>query len=146
MGIFFGFQICLCAGSRKVLLQSKRRVVIHIVEGFTAKSFKAQQTTLKHSIQLYCTAEGFTAENYKAQQTALKHNRQLHCIAKGFTVENFTARQKALMHSRQLQYTVESFTTQQEALCHSRKFCCIAKKSVMRQKLEKSFFCDRNRG
>ena len=48
------------------------------------------------------------------------------------------------MHSRQLQYTVESFTTQQEALCHSRKFCCIAEKLVLQQKLEKSSFCSRN--
>ena len=27
---------------------------------------------------------------------------------------------------------------------HSRKFCCIAKKSVLRQKLEKSSFCGKN--
>ena len=69
--------------------------------------------------RLYCTAKGF-----KAQQTALLHSRQLYCTAEGFTAENFIA--------------------QQEALLHSRKFCYIAKKSVMRQKLEKSSFCGRN--
>ena len=57
--------------------------------------------------------------------------------------ENFTAWQKALMHSKQLQCTAESLTVQQEALSHSRKFCYIAKKSVLRQKLEKSSFCGR---
>ena len=35
------------------------------------------------------------------------------------------------MHSGQLQM-------------HSRKFCCIAEKLVLRQKLEKSSFCSRN--
>ena len=48
------------------------------------------------------------------------------------------------MHSRQLQYTAKSFTAQQEALLHNRKFCCIAEKSILRQKLEKSSFCSRN--
>ena len=72
------------------------------------------------------------------------HSRQLDCIAKRSTIENFTAWQKALMHSKQLQCTAESFTVQQEALSHSRKFCYIAKKSVLRQTLEKSSFCDRN--
>ena len=72
------------------------------------------------------------------------HSRELHCIVESFTAENFTARQKTLMHSRQLQYTSKSFTVQQEALLHSRKFCCIAEKSVLRQKLEESSFCGRN--
>ena len=71
------------------------------------------------------------ADSFKAQQIALMHNRQLYCTAEGFTIEGFTARQKALMHSGQLQM-------------HSRKFCCIAEKSVLRQKLEKSSFCGRN--
>ena len=48
------------------------------------------------------------------------------------------------MHSKQLQCIAESLTVQQEALSHSRKFCYIAKKSVLRQKLEKSSFCGRN--
>ena len=48
------------------------------------------------------------------------------------------------MHSKQLQCTAESFTVQQEALSHSRKFCYIAKKLVLRQKLEKSQSCGRN--
>ena len=65
------------------------------------------------------------------------HNRQLDYTAEGSTEENFTAWQKALMHSKQLQCTVESFTVQRKALSHSRKFCYIAKKSVLRQKLEK---------
>ena len=72
------------------------------------------------------------------------HSRQLDCTAEGSTEENFTAWQKALMHSKQLQCTAESLTVQQEALSHSRKFCYIAKKSVLKQKLEKSFFCGRN--
>ena len=72
------------------------------------------------------------------------HSRQLDCIAEGSTAENFTAWQKALMHSKQLQCTTESFTVQQEALSHSRKFCYIAKKLVLRQKLEKSQSCGRN--
>ena len=50
------------------------------------------------------------------------------------------------MHSRQLQYTAKNFTAQQEALLHNRKFCCIAEKSILRQKLEKSSFYNRNRG
>ena len=57
--------------------------------------------------------------------------------------ENFIAWQKVLMHSKQLQCTAESLTVQQEALSHSRKFCYIAKKSVLRQKLEKSSFYGR---
>ena len=48
------------------------------------------------------------------------------------------------MHSKQLQCIAESLTVQQEVLSHSRKFCYIAKKSVLRQKLEKSSFCGRN--
>ena len=72
------------------------------------------------------------------------HIRQLDCTAEGSTTENFTAWQKALMHSKQLQCTAESFTVQQEALSHSRRFCYIAKKLVLRQKLEKSSFCGRN--
>ena len=59
------------------------------------------------------------------------HSKQLYCIAKDIMIESFTARQKALMHSGQLQM-------------HSRKFCCIAKKSFLRQKLEKSSFYSRN--
>ena len=72
------------------------------------------------------------------------HSRQLDCTAEGSTAENFTAWQKALMHSKQLQCTAESFNVQQEALSHSRKFCYIAKKLILRQKLEKSSFCGRN--
>ena len=71
------------------------------------------------------------------------HSRQLDYTAEGSTEENFTAWQKALMHNKQLQCTTESFTVQQEALSHSRKFCYIAKKSVLRQKLEKSQSCGR---
>ena len=41
-------------------------------------------------------------------------------------------------------FSIIFFTVQQEALSHSRKFCYIAKKSVLRQKLEKSSFCGRN--
>ena len=48
------------------------------------------------------------------------------------------------MHSRQLQCTVESFIAQQKALLHNKKFCCIAEKSILWQKLEKSSFCSRN--
>ena len=44
------------------------------------------------------------------------------------------------MHSNQLQCTVGNFIAQQEALLHSRKFCYITKKSILRQKLEKSYF------
>ena len=72
------------------------------------------------------------------------HSRQLDCTAEGSTEENFTAWHKALMHSKQLQCTAESLTVQQEALSHSRKFCYIAKKLVLKQKLEKSSFCGRN--
>ena len=90
----------------------------------TVDNFKAQQTTLMHSRQLYCTTEGFTAESFNAQQKALLHNRKLYC-----TVRSFTA---------------ESFAAQQEALLHSRKFCYIAKQSVLLQKLEKTSFCSRN--
>ena len=92
-----------------------------------------------HCKRLYCTTEDF-----KVQQTALMHNRHLYCTTESFTAESFTAQQKALMHSRQLQCTTESFATQQEASLRSRKFCCIAEKSVLRQKLEKSSFCGRN--
>ena len=74
-----------------------------------------------HSRKLYCTAEGFKAESFNAQQTTSKHNRKLYC-------------------------TAGSFTAQQEALLHSIKFCYIAKKSVLWQKLEKSSFCGRNWG
>ena len=59
------------------------------------------------------------------------HSRQLYCIAEDIMIESFTARQKALMHNGQLQM-------------HSRKFCCIAEKSFLRQKLEKSSFYSRN--
>ena len=48
------------------------------------------------------------------------------------------------MHNRQLYCTTESFTAQQMVLLHGRKFCCIAKKSDLWQKLEKSSFCSRN--
>ena len=80
------------------------------------------------------------------------------------------------MHRRQLQCTAGNFIAQQETLLHSKKFCYIAKKSdlwqklekipsvaemsilrqklaaveieksILRQKLEKSSFYDRNRG
>ena len=49
------------------------------------------------------------------------------------------------MHSIKLYCTVGSFIAQREALLHSRKFCYIAKKSILRQKLEKNSFCGRNR-
>ena len=82
-----------------------------------------------HCKRLYCTAEGFKAWQkalpcFKAQQTALLHSRRLY--------------------SRKLYCTARSSIAQQETLLHSRKFCYIAKKSVMRQKLEKSSFCCRN--
>ena len=48
------------------------------------------------------------------------------------------------MNSRQLQSTTESFTAQREDLVHSKKFCCIAEKSGLWQKLAKSYFCGRN--
>ena len=47
------------------------------------------------------------------------------------------------MHSRQLQCTAESFIAQQKVLLRNKKFCCIAEKSFLRQKLEKSSFCGR---
>ena len=72
------------------------------------------------------------------------HSRQLDCTAEGSTVENFTAWQKSLIHSKRLQCTAENFTVQQEVLSHSRKFCYIAKKPVLRQKLEKSSFSGKN--
>ena len=50
------------------------------------------------------------------------------------------------MHNKKLYCTAESFTAQQTVLLHSRKFYRIAEKSVLRQKLEKSSFCGRNRG
>ena len=92
-----------------------------------------------HCKRFYCTADSF-----KAQQTTLMHNRQLYCTAEGFTAESFNEQQKALLHSRKLYCTAGSFIAQQEALLHSRKFCYIAKKSVLLQKLEKSSFCYRN--
>ena len=105
------------------------------------KSISAVKTKSSHSYckRFYCTAEGF-----KAQQTALMHNRQLYCTTEGFTTESFNAQQTTSMHSRNLYCTAGSFIAQQEALSHSRKFCYIAKKSVMQQKLEKSSFCGRN--
>ena len=48
------------------------------------------------------------------------------------------------MHSRQLQCITENLTAQQETSIRSKKFCCIAEKSVLWQKLEKSSFCGRN--
>ena len=105
------------------------------------KSISAVKTESCHS---HCKGLYCTADSLKAPQIALMHSRQLDCTAEGSTEENFTAWQKALMHSKQLQCTAESFTVQQEALSHSRKFCYIAKKSVLRQKLEKSSFCGRN--
>ena len=92
-----------------------------------------------HCKRLYCMAGGF-----KAHQTTLLHSKQLYCTTEEFTTESFTVRQKALMHSRQLQCTAENFTAQQETSLRNRKFCCIAEKSVLWQKLEKSFFCGRN--
>ena len=71
------------------------------------------------------------------------HSRQFYCIAEGFAAKSFTAQQTTSMHSRKLYYTAGSYTVQQEALLHNRKFCCIAEKSVLRQKLEKSSFCGR---
>ena len=82
-----------------------------------------------HCKMFYCTIEGF-----KAQQAALMHRKQLYCTAEGFTEESFTAQQTTSMHSKK----------HQEALLHSRKFCCIAEKLVLWQKLEKSSFCSRN--
>ena len=72
------------------------------------------------------------------------HSRQFYCIADNFIAQQKALLQKALLHSKQLQCTAESYTVQQEALLHNRKFCCIAEKSVLRQKLEKSSFCGRN--
>ena len=69
-----------------------------------------------HCKRLYCTTEGF-----KAQQTTLMHNRQFYCTAEGITTESFTAWQKALMHSRMLYCTAGSFIAQQKVLLHSRK-------------------------
>ena len=107
MGIFFGFQICLCAEVEKYFC------------GKNEEQLFTLQKALLHGRRLQSTAEGF-----KAQQTALKHNRQVYCIADSFIAEQKALRQKALLHSRKLHCTVESFATQQ-------------KKSVLRQKLEK---------
>ena len=117
------------------------------------KSISVVKTKSSHSHckRFYCTAEGF-----KAQQTTLKHSRQLYCTVEGFTVENFTARQKALMHSGQIQmysrklyYIAGNFIAQQKVLLHSRKVSPmveIGEKFFLRQKLEKSSFCGKNRG
>ena len=86
----------------------------------------------------------FCSKNFKAHQTTLIHSKQLYCTTEDFTTESFTVRQKALMHSRQLQCITENFTAQQETSLRSKKFCCIAEKSVLWQKLEKSSFCGRN--
>jgi len=72
------------------------------------------------------------------------HSRRLYGRKFQCTADNFNAQQKALLHSKKLYCTAGSFIAQQEALLHSRKFCYIAKKSVLRQKLEKSSFCGRN--
>ena len=117
------------------------------------KSISAVKMKSNHSHckRLYCTAEGF-----KAQQTALMHSRQLYYTAKGITAESFIARQNTLMHNGQLQMhsrklycTAESFIAQQKVLLHSRKVSPVAEigeKFLLRQKLEKSSFYGRNRG
>ena len=96
-----------------------------------AEDFKAQQTALMHSRQLYYTAKGITAESFIARQNTLMHNGQLQ------------------MHSRKLYCTAESFIAQQKVLLHSRKVNPVAEigeKFLLRQKLEKSSFYGRNRG
>ena len=69
------------------------------------------------------------------------HSRQFYCIADSFIAQQKALLQKALLHSKQLQCTAERFIAQQESLLHNKKFCCIAEKLVMQQKLEKSSFC-----
>ena len=113
----------------------------------TADSFKAQQTTLMHSRQLYCIAEGFTAESFNAQQKALLHNRKLYCTAGSSIAQQEALWQKALMHSRKLCCTAGSFIAQQEVLLHSKKVSPVAEtgeKFLLWQKLERSSFCGKN--
>ena len=96
-----------------------------------------------HCKMLYCTTEGF-----KAQKAALMHSKQLYCTTEGFTKESFTAQQTTSMHSRKLYCTAGSFIAQQKVLLHSRKVSPAAEtgeKFLLRQKLEKSFFCGKNR-
>ena len=112
-----GFRFVYVQEVEKYFCSKKRRVVIHI-----AKRFKAHQTVLMLSRQLYCTAEDFTIESFNAQQTTLMHIRKLYC-----TAGNFIAQQKVLLHSRKVNSLAE-----------------IGEKFLLRQKLKKSSFCSKN--
>ena len=67
------------------------------------------------------------ADSFKAQQTTLKHNRQLYCTAEGFTAKSFNAQQTTSMHSKKIYYTAGSFIAQQKVLLHSKKVSPTAK-------------------
>ena len=77
------------------------------------------------------------------------HNKQLYCTAEDFMTKSFTAQQTTSMHNKKLYCTAGSFIAQQKVLLHSRKVSPSAEtgeKFLLRQKLEKSSFCGRNRG
>ena len=61
-----------------------------------------------------------------------------HCKVLYCTAEDFKAQQTALKHSRKFYYIAGSFIAQQKVLQTQQK------KSVLRQKLEKSSFCGKN--
>ena len=100
ISIFFGFQICLCARSRKVFLQLKKKKL-----NSSHSRCRKMQKDLLHSRNLYSAAENFTT-----QQKAIPHIRRFYC-----TVRSLTALQKVLLHSRRFYCIAESFTAQQKS-------------------------------
>ena len=68
-----GFRFVYAQEVEKCFCTKKQRVVIHIAEGF-----KAPQTDLKHSRQLYYTAEGFTAGLLNTADISYNERNQIY--------------------------------------------------------------------
>ena len=81
MGIFFGFQICLCAGSRKVFLQQKRK-------SSHSRCKKVQKTLLHNKKLRKASSVAKAGKSFLLQQrwSKVTHTEK--------SAENFTAQWK----------------------------------------------------